>query len=454
MPPQPMKFKIFNNRHLDTIPQLQKFSTDEIEAMKAVSHVLPFRTNNYVIEQLIDWEKAPEDPIFRLMFPHKDMLKKKDFERLSKAIADNVEKDELDKIVGEIRLALNPHPSGQLSDNIPKFNGQPVDGLQHKYQETALLFPSAGQTCHAYCSFCFRWPQFIGDKELKLVANDRTLYQSYIAEHKEITDLLLTGGDPLTMSAAKLDEFISPFLTEEFSHINTIRIGSKALSFWPYRFLTDKDSDDLLKVFEKVVASGKSLALMSHINHYQEMKTDAFKQAVKRIQETGAIIRSQSPLIRHINDDPKVWQKMWQDQVNLGIIPYYMFVQRDTGAKAYFELPLASAFDIYKEAYRRVSGLARTARGPSMSAHPGKIAIEGVETIAGEKVILLKFLQARNPEWCNKIFYAKYDDDAYWLNDLEPAFNEEQFFYEKKPSDASDLSKAPFVDNNSNMLHS
>ena len=121
---------------------------------------------------------------------------------------------------------------------------------------------------------------------------------------------------------------------------------------------------------------------------------------------------------------------MWSRQVRLGAVPYYMFVERDTGAKKYFELPLARAYKIFNGAYTRVSGLARTVRGPSMSATPGKVVVEGVSNVAGEKVFVLKFLQGRDPNWVGKPFFAKFDPRATWLDDLEPAFGEPEFFFE------------------------
>jgi hypothetical protein len=116
-------------------------------------------------------------------------------------------------------------------------------------------------------------------------------------------------------------------------------------------------------------------------------------------------------------------------------VPYYMFVARDTGAQDYFAVPLADAHAIYRKAYQRVSGIARTVRGPSMSAYPGKIQILGVNKIEGQKVFTLRFLQGRNADWIGQPFFAKYDEQASWLDELEPAFND-AFFYEKELSNA------------------
>jgi len=171
---------------------------------------------------------------------------------------------------------------------------------------------------------------------------------------------------------------------------------------------------------------------MAHFNHPVELSTSAVEKAIKRITETGAQIRTQSPLLRNINDKPELWSEMWRKQVNMNCIPYYMFVERDTGSKNFFELPLVEAWEIFREAYQKVSGICRTVRGPSMSANPGKVQMLGVSEINGEKVMTLRFLQGRNPDWVCKPFFAKYDEKATWLNELKPAFGEKEFFFEKE----------------------
>jgi L-lysine 2,3-aminomutase len=339
------------------------------------------------------------------------------------------DRQSLENTAHEIRLALNPHPAGQQTMNVPSLDGQSLSGLQHKYRETVLFFPRMGQTCHSYCTFCFRWPQFVSEKDLRINAPRTPGLYAYLRRHPEITDLLVTGGDPLVMKAANLAEILEPLLDPEFENLQTIRIGSKALAFWPYRFLTDRDADDLLRLFERLVAGGKHLALMAHFNHWRELETQAVRHAIERVKATGAIIRTQSPLVAHVNDDWSVWARMWQLQVRLGMVPYYMFVARNTGARHYFAMPLERCWEIYRQALKRLSGLARTVRGPSMSAGPGKVEIQGVSDICGEKVFVLRFIQGRNPDWVQRPFFARYDSKAIWLDELKPAFGKKEFFY-------------------------
>jgi hypothetical protein len=99
-----------------------------------------------------------------------------------------------------------------------------------------------------------------------------------------------------------------------------------------------------------------------------------------------------------------------------------MFVERDTGPQDYFAVPLARAYDIFREAYQGVSGLARTVRGPSMSATPGKVCVDGVTEVAGIKVFVLHMIQARDPGLVGSPFFARFDPGACWLTDLEPVF--------------------------------
>lgn len=423
------KYKAYHLGNFRKLPQIQALTEEEQLNIEVVGNVLPFKTNPYVVDELIDWDNIPDDPFFQLTFPQKSMLKDHHFNKMAEVIRKNASKQEIRETADSIRHELNPDPAGQQK-NMPELGCQKLEGMQHKYRETVLFFPGQGQTCHAYCSFCFRWPQFVGIDEVKFASREAEQLVEYLKVHPEVTDLLFTGGDPLIMKANVLASYIEPLLEADLPNLKTIRIGTKALGFWPYKFVTDNDADDLLRLFEKVNESGKQLAFMGHFSHHRELETPICQEATRRVLDTGAQIRTQSPILRHINDDPDVWAKLWQEQVNQSMIPYYMFVVRDTGARHHFDIPLEEAWEIFRGAYKQVSGVARTVRGPSMSADPGKVQVLGVTEILGEKVFVLRFLQGRNPDWVHRPFIAKYDPNAVWLNDLKPAFGEEHFFFE------------------------
>jgi len=425
------QYKAYTNRNIHTIEQFKTLPDDILAAIQVVSKVLPFRASNYVVNELIDWSNVPEDPIFQLVFPQPGMLAHEAFNKIEKLMSEGAPDSTIAAAVTLIQDRMNPHPAGQMDMNVPVENGKVYSGMQHKYDQTVLFFPTQGQSCHAYCTYCFRWAQFVGHDDMKFATKDIDALIEYIENHPEVTDVLITGGDPLIMSTKILRRYIEPLIKKKPGNLSSIRFGTKVPAYWPYRFFSDKDSDDLMVLFDEIVKSGIHLSIMSHFSHYRELETDAVTHALKRITSTGAIVRCQAPLIRHINDKADIWARMWEKQVQVGAIPYYMFIERDTGPKEYFSVDLPTAFDIFTEAYSKVSGLARTVRGPSMSATPGKVLIDGITEVAGEKVFVLKFIQGRDADWVNKIFFAKYNEEARWLDDLEPAFGETEFFYEK-----------------------
>ncbi len=442
---EPRKFEVYTAKDLDRIPQVRALPEAERVRMRAVAAVLPFRVNSYVVDRLIDWRRVPEDPIYQLTFPQPGMLEPAHLEQMEVLVRSGASRTELLQASRRIQAQLNPHPAGQMQLNVPRnARGERIPGLQHKYRETVLFFPAQGQTCHAYCSYCFRWAQFVGMQSLRFANRDATVLADYVAAHPEVESVLLTGGDPMVMKATVLRRIVEPLLRIE--HLRSIRIGTKSLAYWPHRFLTDPDAEDLLRLFEQVVASGRNLAFMAHFSHPRELEPPEARAALRRVLRTGAIVRTQAPLIAHVNDSAAVWAEMWREQVRLGAVPYYLFVERDTGARHYFEVPLVRALRLFEEAYRRVNGLARTVRGPSMSATPGKVLIDGVVELGGERLLALKFLQAREPSWVGRLFFARYDERASWLDQLRPAFGAPEFFYEPALREMARRSGAPLAE--------
>lgn len=431
-PPDRPKFKSYQLNNFREIPQLEKLSEQQKFDIEVVGQVLPFKANNYVVGHLIDWDRVPLDPMFVLTFPQKEMLHPAHYDEIAALLRQGASKEMIRDAANRIRMQLNPHPAGQADHNVPEFEGEKLHGVQHKYRQTVLFFPSQGQTCHAYCTFCFRWPQFVGMTDLKFASREIEKLVAYVKQHDEVTDILFTGGDPMIMSAKNFAAHIEPLLSAELPNLINIRIGTKALAYWPHKFVGDEDAGEMLALFRRVVDSGRQLALMAHFNHPRELEGEVVRQAIRNLREAGVMIRTQSPVMRNINDDPALWARMWQMQVKLGCVPYYMFLARDTGAQDYFSVPLVRAWQIFREAYQQVGGLSRTVRGPSMSANPGKIQVLGVADAGGKKVITMRFLQGRNPDWVQRPFFAEYDENARWIDELRPAFGEEKFFFEEE----------------------
>ncbi len=425
-----MQYKAYSLRNFRQIPQIALLTEQQKFEIEVVGNVLPFKTNNYVVDELIDWENFENDPFFILTFPQKKMLDEKSFKTVANLLSSDAPRETLKREVTKIRLNLNPNPAGQ-ENNVPEFEGRSLTGIQHKYRETMLFFPTQGQTCHAYCTFCFRWPQFAMN-DFKFAMKEASALVDYLKSNPHISDVLFTGGDPAVMKTGFFEMYFNALLDADIPNLKNIRIGTKSLTYWPYRYTTDHDADDLLYLFKKMKKRGINIALMAHINHPGELKTKAVELAVKRLIDAGVQIRSQSPLLRKINDKADIWAENWKEQVRQGIIPYYMFVARDTGAQDYFAVSLLRAWQIFRSAYSQVSGVCRTVKGPSMSCSPGKIQIVGVSELNNEKVFVLNFLQARDPSWTGKPFFAKFDPHAVWIDELEPAFGQSDFFFEKE----------------------
>jgi len=429
---QQQRFRALQRSNIGGTPAWERLDPSLREAIEVVSHVLPFRTNQYVVDELIDWSKVPDDPIFQLTFPQRGMLADEHYERIHSLLKSGADRAAIEAEATRIRLQLNPHPAGQMTHNVPMLDGEAVPGVQHKYEQTVLFFPSQGQTCHAYCTFCFRWAQFVGMEDLKFASKESERLADYLRSKPGVSDVLFTGGDPMIMKTAALRRYIEPLLSVE--SVQTIRIGTKAVGYWPQRFVTDDDADDLLRLFEEIIRSGRHVALMGHFSHPVELSTKIAREAIARIRNTGANIRMQSPIIRHVNDDANAWAELWRQGVRLGCVPYYMFVERDTGAKRYFELPLTRAWEIYCQAYQQVSGLSRTVRGPVMSCFPGKVHVLGVVQLGNERAIALQYLQSRKPELTRRPFFAKYDPKASWYDHLVPFSEADRAFFLRESS--------------------
>ena len=290
-------YEAINLHNMDQVPQLAALPASELAEVRVVGNVLPFKSNKYVIDHLIDWDNVPDDPMYRLTFPKRDMLQPEHYRRIETMLDAGASDEQLKVAADEIRWTLNPHPAGQMDHNVPALDGRPLPGMQHKYRETVLFFPSQGQTCHAYCTFCFRWPQFVGLEDQKFAMREATLLRDYVEAHDGISDVLFTGGDPLIMRTRVLRRYIEPLLEPGAAPtLSTIRIGSKALAYWPHRFVSDDDADDLLALFQEVTDSGRQLSFMAHFSHPAELETSIVQEAIRKVRATGTQIRTQTPV--------------------------------------------------------------------------------------------------------------------------------------------------------------
>jgi L-lysine 2,3-aminomutase len=254
---------------------------------------------------------------------------------------------------------------------------------------------------------------------------------AFLKAHPEISQVLITGGDAMIMKPDKLREILADLLSVE--SITDVRLGTKALAYWPRKFVSDPGYKELLQLFRDITSgrfAGRKvrLAVMAHFTHPAELDSWVLRRAVQNILRTGAEIFTQAPVVAHINDAPVLWRTMWTVQGRLGMRPYYMFIERDTGPQDFFAVPLGKVCEIFREAYRHLRGLDRTVRGPSMSCEPGKVQVR-VADLAGQTVFVLEFIQHRDPTKVGIPFFAKFDPDAIWWHQLEPLNEADQRFF-------------------------
>ena len=353
--------------YVNSIAKIKEIPAEQREVLERVSQRYVFRANEYYLK-LIDWND-PQDPIKQLIIPREEELR----------------------------------DWGQLDAS----NEQAVTvtrGVQHKYNDTVLLL--CNEVCGAYCRYCFRKRLFMDENDE--VTNDVSAGIQYIAAHGEVSNVLLTGGDPLLMSVRRLTEIFVQL--REIPHVRIIRLGSKMPAFDPWWIL---GNEQLQATFRRYSTQSQRIYLMAHFDHPREL-TEAAVEGIACALRNGLICVNQCPLIRGVNDDPHVLAEMYNKLSFIGCPPYYLFQGRPTAGNEPYELPLVRGWQIFQTALSMGSGLARRARFV-MSHATGKVEVIGVD----ERRIYTRYHQAKDANNQGRIMIFKRNDDAYWLDQLE-----------------------------------
>lgn len=352
-------------KYLTRINRLTTLSEKEQKELQRVTDKFAFRTNTYYLN-MINWDD-PEDPIRRIIIPSRN---------------------ELDSW-------------GKL-DASEEAKYTQVSGLQHKYQYTALLL--VNDVCGSYCRFCFRKRIFMHIRDE--IVRDVTPGIEYIKQHKEISNVLLTGGDPLVLSTNKLRHIIREL--RKIDHVHIVRIGTKMLSFNPYRVIED---NEFIQMLNEYSTDEKKIYIMAHYNHPRELTKQSIK-AINMILKTGSIIVNQTPLLRGINDDPETLGDLFNKLSYIGVSPYYVFQCRPTLGNKMFSVPIEEAFDIFEQARMKGSGLAKRAKYV-MSHSSGKIEVIGKSA----HHIFFRYHRAAHFADKAKLMIFNRNPNAYWFDD-------------------------------------
>jgi lysine 2,3-aminomutase len=362
------------------IGKIEQLTEAEREKLKLITNKFVFRVNDYYLN-LIDWSD-PNDPIRKLVIPSE----------------------------GE----LAEYGRWDASDEDTNYV---VPGCQHKYDSTALLIVS--EVCGAYCRYCFRKRLFRND--VKEATTDVEPGLKYIASQPQISNVLLTGGDSLILATPKLGAILARL--REIEHVQIIRLGSKIPVFNPMRIYEDEALLETLKTYS---TPEKRIYVMAHINHPREITPEAVR-GFEALHNAGVIIVNQTPILRGINDDPKVLGRLLDKLSWAGVTPYYFFVNRPVAGNRDFVLPLERVYRLVEEAKALTSGLGKRVR-LSMSHTSGKIEILAIEN--GKAY--LKYHQSREGEY-GKFMTLDCPPDAAWFDDLPGS---EQYW--RKPKKLTD----------------
>jgi len=357
-------------KYINRISDVRGLTSEEVRTLERVTSRFPFSANSYYLG-LIDWDDKA-DPIRRMIIPTPEELDENGW--------------------------CTVDPCHEADYTV-------APGLQHKYPDTALFLLSS--LCGGRCRYCFRKRLFMEHRTHEILRDYKPAVR-YIAAHPEINNVLLTGGDPLRLATASLQQAISEL--RKIDHVQIIRIGTKMPVFNPFRVIEDQELPKLVKEFS---APEKRLYFMVHFSHPREITREAI-QAVSVLIDSGAILCNQNPLLRGVNDNPEVLAELFRKLSFIGVSPYYLFQMRPTVGNRPYAVPLVRAYSIFQQARQRISGTAKRAI-LVMSHRLGKIEVMGFD----ESHIYMRYHRAPDPEDSGKLIIAQRDDEGFWLDDFE-----------------------------------
>ena len=215
--------------------------------------------------------------------------------------------------------------------------------LIHRYPDRVVVL--ASNRCFAYCRFCFRQdflaqdPFQIGEEEIKTLIR-------YLKVHPEVKEVIISGGDPLTLSDSILKKLIEKLGKVE--HLTLLRLATRGLSFFPERF-----NSELVNILKE---ASKPIWLVSHFNHHQELTSETQK-AISLLRKAGIPTLNQTVLLKGVNNSSRILSQLFSRLTGMGIKPYYLFQCDPVPGAIDFATPLEESFQIMNE-LSQLSGLA------------------------------------------------------------------------------------------------
>ncbi len=314
-----------------------------------------------------------------------------------------VDKSDPEDPIGRMCIpSMDEFDAGGSFDTSGEGTNTKLEGLQHKYERTALLLST--NHCAMYCRHCFR-------KRLVGLSNDELNKRvdeavSYVKAHPEISNVLVSGGDSLINPNAIIERYLRELSAVD--SLNFIRFGSRTPVTLPERIYGD---GELLALFERY-ADIKSLCVVTQFNHPRELTKES-RRAVRALLDRGVQVRNQTVLLRGVNDKPETLAALLSGLTEMSVIPYYIFQCRPvTGVKGRFQVPLTEGVDIVDGAKSMQDGFGKAVRF-AMSHPRGKIEIVG-RLPDGE--MIFKFHQNKLPADKAMLFTRRLSPGDTWLD--------------------------------------
>ena len=241
----------------------------------------------------------------------------------------------------ELDIALD-----ELTDPIGDDAHTPVKGVVHRYADRCLL--KLVHVCPVYCRFCFRREMVGPQGDGTLTGGELDAALAYIAEHDEIWEVILTGGDPFLLSARRVRE-ISARLAA-IPHVKIIRWHTRIPAVDPLRVTPD--------LVEALRVEGAATYVVLHTNHAREL-TEQARAAIARLVDSGVPMLSQTVLLKGVNDDADTLEALMRALVEVRVKPYYLHHLDKARGTSHFRCSIAEGQELVRELHQRASGIAQ-----------------------------------------------------------------------------------------------
>ena len=265
--------------------------------------------------------------------------------------------------------------TGELADPLGEEDHRATPHLIHTYPDKVLFLVTS--FCSTYCRYCTR-SRMVGKPPEKSSTYEQTF--QYIEEHTEIRDVLLSGGDPLTMTDSVLDELLARI--RSIPHIRMVRIGSKVPAVLPMRI-----TDELCAILRR-----HNVWLSLHFIHAAELSSET-QAACRKLSDHGIGMVSQTVLLKGINDDTQTLTDLFYGLLEINVKPYYLLQCDPVRGSAHFRTSVAKGIELIRSLHGNISGLAVPQYVIDAPGGGGKVPITGAEQIRrdGDEVVFLNY---------------------------------------------------------------